>query len=129
MAEERSCGDCQACCVLLGVRELEKPRHHACVHMGPKGCGIYADRPQACRDYQCGWLTGFGTGPAERPDRLGLIVDRPANLPDRVVAREVWRGAFGRRRVKKILEALHRSGVKVQLVPFAGRALPIGKPL
>ena len=43
------------------------------------GCGIYADRTQGCRPYACLWLEG-GLLEEERPDRVGLIVDRGLSI-------------------------------------------------
>lgn len=57
--EPRSCDGCTMCCRLLGVAELSKPAGTQCSHCLPgKGCGVYAVRPQTCRDFQCLWLQG-----------------------------------------------------------------------
>jgi hypothetical protein len=127
---ERACGDCTACCTVLAVRELGKEASRRCEHLGSSGgCGVYETRPASCADYRCGWLTGFGAGRSTRPDRLGVILDKPASMKGEIVAREVFRGAFDRRRVREILERLHREGNRVRLVPFAGRKLPVGRAL
>jgi hypothetical protein len=40
----------------MGVPEI-KEDHAWCPHcLKSKGCGIYADRPQRCRDFSCQWL-------------------------------------------------------------------------
>ena len=124
----RECGACTACCTVHGVRELEKEPHRRCDHLTENGCGIYDQRPVSCRVYVCGWLAGsYGKGNAHtmRPDRLGVIVDRPQALDGRLVAREVWRGAFDRPAVKNLLGLLFRNGFSVQVVGFAGRKLPV----
>ncbi len=36
------------------LKLARKPESTACVHLGPEGCGIYADRPAACRYYALG---------------------------------------------------------------------------
>jgi hypothetical protein len=38
------------------------------------GCSIHAERPPICRAYRCLWLAG-GLEEADRPDRLGAILD------------------------------------------------------
>jgi hypothetical protein len=44
------------CCKLLGVEELKKHPNVWCGHVQKrKGCGIYADRPQNCKDFTCLW--------------------------------------------------------------------------
>ncbi len=121
----RSCGGCSACCSTVGVRALEKGPHERCTHQGPGGCEIHAERPDECRTYRCAWLEGQW-GEAERPDRLGVIFDAGDGAAR---AREVFRGAFDRKRAKDRLLELHRLGVNVRLIPYKGRKLPTGVAL
>lgn len=72
----RSCGTCNACCIAPSIPELDKPLDTPCPHLkqGPKGCcSVYADRPQVCRTFLCGWRLGFG-GQFDRPDLLGVMM-------------------------------------------------------
>ena len=147
----RACGNCTACCTVLGVKPLGKQPGHRCAHLSTKGCRIYATRPGPCIYYECSWLTGLGTR-HDRPDRLGVILDQaaPANADDllaraeageaeaaaaiaaarkTITAREVRPGAFHTEPVKRWLEWLHREGFTVRLIPFAGRRLPVGRAL
>ena len=70
----RPCGECTACCTALEVRELQKPRGLPCVHLCAAGCGVYAERPETCRRFDCLWRLGFARDD-DRPDRLGVIFD------------------------------------------------------
>jgi len=56
---KRQCGSCSLCCKVLHIPELNKPVNQWCPHCRPGkgGCSIYADRPDVCRVYQCGWLS------------------------------------------------------------------------
>ncbi len=74
--EARSCGECDLCCTVLRVDALGKLGGRRCTHQGEAGpgCGIYATRPGICRAYRCLWLQG-GLRPADRPDRLGAVID------------------------------------------------------
>lgn len=55
----RECGTCSLCCKLPYVAELNKSIDTWCTHCEPgKGCTIYTDRPQQCRDFRCWWLDG-----------------------------------------------------------------------
>jgi hypothetical protein len=57
------------------VGAIEKPAGTACPHLrAENGCGIYPDRPDACRAFACGWLTDATWTDDERPNRLGVIV-------------------------------------------------------
>src|SRR5581483_5571289 len=59
-AMTRNCGKCSLCCKLPSVSELNKPIDTWCKHaaLGGGGCLIYAERPQNCRGFICGWLSG-----------------------------------------------------------------------
>lgn len=73
---DKSCGDCGLCCKLLGVEAIDKPSGAWCGHFrkGVGGCGIYADRPQACRTFTCLWLTSDKLDEAWKPNRAHLIL-------------------------------------------------------
>lgn len=58
----RECGQCTACCTMLGVTELRKPVNIACDHVCEQGCSIYNSRPQTCRDWSCDWKNGLIPG-------------------------------------------------------------------
>src|SRR5262249_53138238 len=72
-APDRSCGACTACCTVLNIKTLGKPSGCDCEHLTPGGCGIYPDRPEACREYHCLWRMGWGR-PEDRPDRSGVLL-------------------------------------------------------
>lgn len=112
----RSCGACSACCMVMHIPELDKPPHAHCPHQlrgirqteldlpGWHPCGIYQERPDSCRAYNCLWLRGdlFRTKKKKnreksiaplRPDKIGVIFDN-ASEDGQIVAREVWDGAL-----------------------------------
>jgi hypothetical protein len=61
MTAERACGTCSLCCKLPSIAALKKPADTWCTHCRPGngGCLIYANRPSACRMFNCGWLNPF----------------------------------------------------------------------
>ena len=74
LSQKHACGGCTACCDVMAAHELRKPFYARCEHLAENGCGIYADRPQSCREFVCVWSTGFmGEAPQWRPDRCGLL--------------------------------------------------------
>ncbi|HEX4146484.1 MAG TPA: hypothetical protein VHY91_23490 [Pirellulales bacterium] len=90
----RVCGDCTACCTVMGVVELGKANYQRCLHECGR-CTIYEARPSVCRTWSCGWLLGAIEGDERRrPDRLGLMFNSEhlAGKPV-TVAYEVWPGA------------------------------------
>jgi len=103
-ANGRSCGECRACCTVLGVDAVEKAAGEPCRHLRAKGskpCGIYATRPEECSSYECMWHAGLFGENRDRPDRMGLVIDAPGAMAESylyrdvpfVVAREAWPGA------------------------------------
>ncbi len=69
----RTCGDCTLCCKLLAIPVISKKQNEWCQHCSiGKGCGIYEERPQPCRDFECLWLQS--DMPEEmRPDRIKAV--------------------------------------------------------
>jgi hypothetical protein len=53
----KACGDCSFCCKALEITQLAKPAGAWCEHCrAGGGCGVYATRPDICRDYECLWI-------------------------------------------------------------------------
>ena len=79
----------------MAIGEIQKPAGRWCVHYAMrKGCGIYEERPQACRSYQCVWTMMPAFGDAWRPDRAKFLMDAGPNqvviCPD-TGAPDAWR--------------------------------------
>lgn len=73
--EERTCGECIACCVLLTIEseELQKPAGAGCPNCTGKSCAIYDSRPGVCRTYLCGWRWSSHLEDDARPDMLRVM--------------------------------------------------------
>jgi len=73
---DRDCGDCTACCTVLTVDtpDFKKPAGAPCIHLGSRGCGIHAVRPNICRTWFCAWRRVEAMPDEARPDRSGLLV-------------------------------------------------------
>lgn len=75
----RECGECRACCVVLGFdadpneAPFSKPHGTPCRHLVQIGCGIYEERPPVCRRFQCGWIQAPHWPDELRPDRCGVM--------------------------------------------------------
>jgi len=84
-ARSRQCGGCTMCCKLLGIAEIEKPVNVWCPHCARgQGCRIYAERPDGCRAFACGWLLDPSMPEEWRPDRSKLVV-MPDEDPEQVL--------------------------------------------
>lgn len=70
----RSCGtNCGLCCTTFSIPELGKLAGVRCEHLTDTNeCGIYDERPDACRSFRCGYLEGIG--PTIHPGRLGVFI-------------------------------------------------------
>lgn len=68
----KECGACTACCILLPVTEINKPRNVLCEHC-EVGCSIYKDRPQSCVEFNCAYLQADNAPESLRPDKCGIM--------------------------------------------------------
>jgi hypothetical protein len=75
----KSCGPCTACCKVMAVDALAKPAGTACVHVrAGRGCGVYPERPRACRTFECVWLMDEAMPHRFRPDQTRVVLDQDA---------------------------------------------------
>ena len=81
---DRNCGGCTLCCKLLAVPAIDKPRGQWCKHCTPgQGCKIYEQRPEVCRDWNCGWQIWPWLGEEWHPLRCGIVINPNLSLdPD-----------------------------------------------
>ena len=73
----RECGSCNVCCIALTIEDpaLQKVQGFRCCNAQPDNrCGIYPDRPQTCRVFNCGWRLLKWVRDGMRPDRSGVLV-------------------------------------------------------
>lgn len=71
----RSCGTCTLCCKIMRIDAFQKPRGTWCAKCRPgKGCSIYADRPEECRSFRCGFLQLQELGEEWRPSRSKFVL-------------------------------------------------------
>lgn len=79
------CGTCTMCCKNLSIGDefrgakFRKPAGKWCPHCAVGiGCGVYAERPETCRTFQCVYheaVTHDETiDPELRPDRCGVVL-------------------------------------------------------
>jgi hypothetical protein len=115
--QPRACGECSLCCQVLRVDELAKLGGVCCVHqdVGARGCSIHPSRPKICRAYRCLWLSG-GLAEADRPDRLGAVLDVVAQGPSvRLEIRESRPGLFDTSTRLAAIAEDFRSSMPVQI--------------
>jgi len=85
LIEGRGCGPCVSCCCFFTIAELDKPAGTLCRHSTASGCEIYADRPNACRVFHCGWRSWDEVPDGWRPDLTGFVLGGNL-LPGRYLA-------------------------------------------
>jgi len=74
-APGRACGTCTMCCKVHFIGDFDKPPGVWCKHAQPgRGCKIYDDRPQICRDFYCQWMLDASYGPEWKPDTAKFVV-------------------------------------------------------
>lgn len=105
---KRECGSCTECCTVMGVPELNKADYSKCKHECGK-CDIYNQRPDSCRQFECGWLLGK-LPQKHRPDKSKIVVYTDKS-PDRVSVifmAETVPNASNSKNGKEIVEYLQR---------------------
>lgn len=73
----RECGTCHVCCIAFRIDDakLQKRAGAECVNLVKgRGCGIYATRPDTCRNWLCGWRLFAELDDTLRPDRSGVVL-------------------------------------------------------
>ena len=75
----RSCGDCSMCCKLLPIELYEgqdvKPAGEWCSKWSKRTkCGIYDERPGACREFHCLWRISTYLPNEMRPDKSKVVM-------------------------------------------------------
>jgi len=90
----RDCSGCSLCCKVLSVDALDKP---ACVWCKKiersatgRSCGIYPERPQACRSFSCMWLLDEKMQPELRPDRSHVVFAMDAYVDAEFEPEKLW---------------------------------------
>jgi hypothetical protein len=74
IAPGKTCGSCTTCCTVLGIPELKKRAWDQCPHVAlGTGCTIYAERPNSCRKFICGWLLDPHMGPDLKPENCHVV--------------------------------------------------------
>jgi hypothetical protein len=72
----RSCGDCTLCCKVYPIPPMEKQRNVWCKACKPgRGCDIWVERPQMCRDFNCTWITDHRLGPEWKPNVAKFVMN------------------------------------------------------
>jgi hypothetical protein len=72
----RSCGDCTLCCKVFDVPVMNKPRDKWCQKCQPgKGCAIWQDRPEFCRDFHCLWVKDVRLEPQWQPNHCKFVMN------------------------------------------------------
>ena len=94
----RQCGECDACCTIMSVTEINKPNNVKCQHCS-NGCLIYNNRPIGCATWSCSWLLGLVPGEENRPDKLGVMFNKSNYF-------EVWEGASKQDKAKELITKL-----------------------
>lgn len=100
-----NCGDCQICCEVLSIPEIDKDPGLRCKNQCKTGCSIYKDRPESCKQFRClylesNWLKEL------RPDKSGVMI---VNYPSGYEAIRV------KDKVNpKIMNEIKKLGVKVK---------------
>ena len=116
---ENLCGECNACCKVFEIPEIDKQAGKWCEHCAiSKGCTIYEDRPQMCVEFECLWLLSQKRAdpreqlaPELRPDRCKVVFSPSTN--DMIMAATTMPGspdAWRKPKVRALIDTLVKGG-------------------
>jgi uncharacterized protein len=124
----RECGACTMCCQVLRIEELAKPELTACRHLGQHlcatsaggGCGIYDTRPEACREFYCGYRALPFVGAHWFPRTCGMMVYPMASEKRLTVhvdpaTPDAWRAEPFASDIRKWAEAARTMGMRLDI--------------
>lgn len=77
LVPNRECGECTVCCINLRIEEenFKKQAGTPCPHLiEKKGCNIYPERPEVCRNWFCAWRYMPQLGEEWRPDKSYVLL-------------------------------------------------------
>lgn len=115
MSIKRDCGDCQACCIILQVEEIQKPMRKPCEHLCKTGCSIYRRRPLSCQQFDCIWKKVKIEG-MRRPDKSKMMYVLGKN--NVISAYELEEGVAAQDEALEIIRYLRKLGYAVAIIPF-----------
>ncbi|MGA9658778.1 MAG: hypothetical protein WBQ60_06735 [Asticcacaulis sp.] len=74
-AQLKQCGDCNLCCKVYDIPDLEKKSGHTCFNVRDEGgCGIWGLHPTICQEFKCLWLKHDDMSGIWRPDHAGFVL-------------------------------------------------------
>ena len=72
---QRTCGTCTMCCKVYQIAALDKPEGRWCPHCAiGRGCRIYDERPEQCRDFHCIWLQDESMPQEWKPEICKMVL-------------------------------------------------------
>jgi hypothetical protein len=110
-----TCGDCTACCKILGVKEIAKPAGQWCpdCKIG-YGCKVYHTRPESCRIFECDWLQESSFPADLRPDKCKVVITSTIDGEHPVLwVDPAYPDAWQKYPVKQYIDAALKCGVDV----------------
>ena len=122
------CGECTVCCTMSVVPELNKGAGEDCKHCD-KGCKIYGDHPQSCKDFDCAWLQHsreFSTPENRseymklRPDKCGIMF---VKKNDKIFCGIVMSGQEITDTAKRQIESFRKQEYSVVMLKIGERPL------
>lgn len=115
---KRTCDGCTLCCFTHGVMwrsRVVTEQFSDCKHcVKGFGCEIYTNHPAACKEFTCLWRLGE-TPEVERPDKIGIVLERKHTLEHEIVKMIVTNDARGTPIEREIT------------LRYARRRIPVGR--
>jgi len=79
----QECGECTLCCILLWIVEKNSFPLERCSDCDlNKGCTVYDNRPEECKNFNCSWRLDNNAHADMRPDKCHIIFE---NLSEDII--------------------------------------------
>jgi hypothetical protein len=124
----KSCGTCTLCCKVYPVPVLEKSCGKWCKHCSPgKGCGIWLERPEFCREFYCRYMLDAALGPEWKPEVCKFVMNYQPNGTFAIAVdpghRTAWRSDAYYARLKRMSGELLAQGVTMYVEDGVNRII------
>ncbi len=115
----KTCGECTLCCELLPIGEINKSPNTLCKDCTlNKGCNIYNNRPESCKNFNCSYLTSDDMGESLKPNICNIIFEVVTDTIHLGLVHYNHLDAWKNKQVQDYVQTLNDKGISVIISSF-----------
>jgi len=113
------CEECTLCCELLPIKEINKQPSVLCSDCTlSKGCNIYNNRPEECKNFNCLYIEDNEMPDFLRPDKCNVIFEKITTKIFIAINHYNEPFAYERENVIDYIKSLNEKGISVITTSF-----------